>query len=68
MTLHWTRCICGLRVVNHYHDGRVLSCEDAALAHRYAQVKFVPLRELMLASLGGQTARGQERHSERRAS
>jgi len=51
-SLNTGRCICGLRVKAHYTtDNRRLSCADARLAHRWARIKFAPLRELMIRSL-----------------
>jgi hypothetical protein len=47
------RCTCGLRVVLHFTpDNRKLTCAEAADAHRWAGIRFKPLRKLMLASLG----------------
>jgi hypothetical protein len=49
---HRARCTCGLRLVHHFTPkGRMLSCEQAADAHRWAGIRFRPLRELMLAML-----------------
>lgn len=46
------RCLCGLRVALHYgRRNERLSCADARLAHRWAGIKFQPLREVMLRSL-----------------
>lgn len=46
------RCLCGLAVRLHYtQDNRRLTCEDAQAAHRYASIKFAPLRKLMLRTL-----------------
>ena len=47
-----TRCLCGLRAALHFTpSGRKLSCEQAADAHRWASIRFKPLRKLLLASL-----------------
>jgi hypothetical protein len=49
---HRARCLCGLRAALHFTpSGRKLSCEQAADAHRWASIRFKPLRRLLMAML-----------------
>jgi hypothetical protein len=54
MTLHRARCLCGLRLAMHRDASNAsLTCAEARDYHRYAGIRFRPLRELMLRSVDG---------------